>query len=465
MNGPALAAPPRVERCADWQAGTRTGKRWPTVDELMAVLGNTTSSPAFVTLTALFGDPTRVMLDGEERLAFVDAGLALHVLHMHRGDVVDRIDVLGRIGDGSPGAWGNYGGPVPHGVSFAHDVDALQSALGPADKPATCAHGPFCDYDARALRAHLQWIAGDQACVERVTIAQPLAPEQLIVDDFWYEAGEQDGVHGVVLHVRPRFASMYPARNITMTARLATHDGAPVQEAAWRMDDGSTPRRDRALERTAYLGTFAPSRDVDVFVPYVAIDLPAGTHQLAVELSAISRERGRIGKGDGPPTAMTVASVASVAPYAIDLVMPRVRTVRFGVRRVEVKRGQYDDIEAGYAALAIATLGATALFVPPTKWKLPDPQWIVYVGGELVYRSSARQDVLRASWTASTPWIRLAPDDRLELVIEDEDTSPRGDVLAKFLLGADELTAQAKTPALSAEHVTRLVIGGVAVRE
>lgn len=195
--------------------------------------------------------------------------------------------------------------------------------------------------------------------------------------------------------------------------RFATNGGRPVRATV-----DAPELRDRQGRLRVRAQTFTPGDSVavtDFFIPFYAMDLPAGPQELVMVFEA-ERSIGYRGSTSHPITLQ-----APPPPFVI--VKPPTRTITFFVSRVEVQRGSYD-----------------ATLFRPHKGR-PDLRWQVRFGnhpGAVVHSSRVHSDTFRTEWNRATPTFQWSEGDRLSIDVFDNDVAA-DDLLACFSFTYEQL--------------------------
>ena len=234
----------------------------------------------------------------------------------------------------------------------------------------------------------------------------------------------QEGVHGVAVVVRCRAKGGTRERGVGLDARLETAQGLPVP-AKVRNSYSMGFSYDGTMVRPLYVPSEGSSV-VTAFLPFYAMDLPAGPQKLHVKISA--REAPANPYEPPPPEVKVLGQTES----DVSFVKPPVKTVEIDVSQIEVQRDAYD------ASLLRARKAR------------PDLMWELHFGPRFtgtVFRSRARDDAYSATWSAGSGPFTFSEGDRLTLSVLDEDVA-NDDLIASFSYSLDELARQAadKTP-------------------
>ena len=245
-----------------------------------------------------------------------------------------------------------------------------------------------------------------------LTEARP-APSLVVVDHVRIDSRcLMDGVWGVRVSFSHRWSGLPEGATGTIAVRFATADGRPLRTTV-----ESPALRDRQghLRLEASSSTEGGAMLSDLFVPFYAIDLPAGAHQIVPTFEA-ERTDGLRGRVDHP-----LRIDDALPPFTI--VKPPTREINVLVTRVEVAPGQYD----------------AALF---RLYKArPDLYWRVRFGsrpGSVVHASRIHNDTYNTEWNRATSTITWSEGDQISIDVLDADVT-LDDLLASFTFTYEQL--------------------------
>jgi hypothetical protein len=446
-------------------------------EALRALVGRPLDDPELARVVVPLGAPEEAWArTGERAHVYADAGVVL-LWHTRPAGPPELARVrLALRADGVRA----FGGRLPAGLDRETSRAEVRAGLGA--EPARCDGGAPCVYPAQGLA-----LTYSGECLAAVDLFPPLAPDELRVALIDAAVAEAEGVQGLAVSVTVQLGTV-ERRARTLTLELRHQDGRPVglradvlaeREAPARGRRGSPEARaqDPAAEAASACAASSLCSDHGrYFVPFRALALPPGAHTLSASVRAV--DLGPVEYGRTPTTAAALAAYrAAHTPRVlrdmgsrtatITLVMPPLERARVGVLEAEAAPGEYDDTVRNAVIGTIATGGVGLLagpFVDLRKLARPDLTWTLSVGGRVLYRAAARQDVLRARWSQPGPAVTVAVGDRLRLCLEDEDYAfgsarPVDETVGCVEGSLDELEGWAKARRAPAEgKVARLVV-------
>lgn len=381
-------------RCA---LATKEGVTAPPIATLRALIGKRADDPAVAAVTGALGE-VRVghAQNGALVRSFGDAGVEISFWEWKdAAPVVADVRLAGRVD-----RLAHYAPSLPADLAFTMSRAEVEAKIGRPD--ADCTGYPMCVYSAQGVV-----LAYARECLAAVSLVHPVASDEVRYEALRAGPETVGGETGITVAFAARRGK--GAIRTEHALRLETSAGAPVSSRIAELRDGTKPGFVQRVSASL-------SGWQSIFVPFRALDLPAGHHALRVRLA--SRELGASTAHADP-----IDLRASDDAFPIDVDLPSVRLVRVGVKSVEVEPGEYDDITRNRVIAGIATGGASLLVDPAIdakKLARPDLTWSVAIGVQR-YRAPAFQDTFRASWAqASTPF-PLAPDDVVSVCIGDED--------------------------------------------
>jgi hypothetical protein len=471
--------PPRTCALSAWDARALGAPPRDLVpaEALRALVGHTLDDPELARAVAPLGEPEEAWArTGERAHLYADAGV---VLLWHTRAAGPPVLARVRLALRAEGVRA-FGGRLPAGLDRESSRSEVHAVLGAP--PGRCDAGAPCVYPARGLALTY---AGE--CLAALDLFPPLAPDEVRVALVDAEVAEAQGVQGLAVTVSAQLGTV-DSRAYALTLELRDAGGRLVGLRADVQVEREAPllgprRAPQARERDpaavvvdACAASPLCSEHGRYFVPFRALALPPGAHTLRASVRTV--DLGPVDYGRTPTTAEALAAYrAAHTPRAlrdvgsrtatITLVMPPLERARVGVVEVEVAPGEYDDTERNAIIGSIATGGVGLLAVPFVdlrKLARPDLTWTLSVGGRVLYRAPARQDVLRARWSQRAPAVTVAVGDRLRLCVEDEDYAfgsarPVDETVGCIEGSLDELEVWAKARRAPAEgKVARLVV-------
>jgi hypothetical protein len=471
--------PPRTCALSTWDARAlgRPAADVVQAEALRALVGRAQSDAELARVVAPLGVPEEAWArTGERAHVYADAGVVL-LWHTRAAGppVLARVRLALRAEDVR-----GFSGRLPAGLDRESSRGEVHAVLGaPAGR---CDAGAPCVYPARGLALTY---AGE--CLAALDLFPPLAPDEVRVALVDAEVAEALGVQGLAVTVTAQLGTV-ERRARTLTLELRDEQGRPVGLRADVQVEREAPAQGRRPPPEA--STQDPATQVAeacaaspmcsdhgrYFVPFRALALPPGAHTLTASVRTV--DLGPVDYGRTPTTAEALAAYrAAHTPRAlrdvgsrtatITLVMPPLERARVGVVEVEAAPGEYDDTERNAIIGSIATGGVGLLAVPFVDLRTlarPDLTWTLSVGGCVLYRAPARQDVLRARWSQRAPAVTVTVGDRLRLCVEDEDYAfgsarPVDETVGCVEGSLDELEVWAKARRAPAEgKVARLVV-------
>lgn len=471
--------PPRTCALSTWDARAlgRPAADVVQAEALRALVGRPQSDAELARVVAPLGAPEEAwMRTGERAHVYAAAGV---VLLWHPRAAGPPVLARVRLALRAEGVR-TFGGRLPAGLDRESSRVEVHAVLGaPAGR---CDAGAPCVYPARGLA-----LIYSGECLAALDLFPPLAADEVRVALIDAAVAEDHGVQGLAVTVTTQLGTV-DWRAYALTLELHDAAGRPVGLRADVQAEREVSARGRG--RSGEASARAPAAEVAeacaasllcsdggrYFVPFRALALPPGAHTLSASVHAV--DLGPVAYGRTPTTAEARAAYqAAHTPRTlrdvgsrtatITLVMPPLERARVGVVEVEAAPGEYDDTERNAIIGSIATGGVGLLAVPFVDLRTlarPDLTWTLSVGGRVLYRAPARQDVLRARWSQRAPAVTVAVGDRLRLCVEDEDYAfgrarPVDETVGCVEGSLDELEVWAKARRAPAEgKVARLVV-------
>lgn len=237
----------------------------------------------------------------------------------------------------------------------------------------------------------------------------PVVIERIQIDP----RNRADAVWGIRVSFQHRWRAMPEGSSGAVNVRFATTDGRPVRASV-----DSPELRDRQGRLRVRAQTYAAGDSVaiaDFFIPFYAMDLPAGPLELVMIFEA---ERSR-----SYHNMISHPLALQVPPPTFAIVKPPTRTITLLVSSVEVQPGSYD-----------------ATLFRPHKGR-PDLRWQVRFGnhpGAVIHSSRIHRDTFRTEWNRATPTFQWSEGDRLSIDVFDNDIAA-DDLLACFSFTYEQL--------------------------
>jgi hypothetical protein len=251
-----------------------------------------------------------------------------------------------------------------------------------------------------------------------------------------------EDVRGVGIGLEYRVGSVEVDKALFLVARVSVGGrkvGSLVSNVAYRDgNDGSLHSKKQlvTVPRRAW-------RQTSLFVPFYAMKLAAGPHELGVDLEAVS-DPGQCKTGERPE----IVRIVGERSAAVSITKPPYELVQILVRRVDVAEEAADSS------------------IWPWRTR-PDLAWRARLqagAGGVLFTSEVRDDTYSASWSQYSPEFPLSQGDRLTLSVIDRDVMGH-DTLGSVKLTLDDVLGRGEgATSLSAGKVSSIVLGRVKVR-
>jgi hypothetical protein len=374
----------RLMRCAPLnlagQAATTTS-----LEELRSLLGKRFDDAPVRELTKRLGGSA---------FSSVPAFINLHehglTLVVGADTRIEAIDLHGRTSTVQ-----RFQGTLPFGLDFYDRSPEVEARLG---KPLGCTAEGRCLYIEQGVEVRY----GPDACVSSMTLRPEVARGAVVPRHVHVRRDSVHGIRGIV--VQFSFASNLDVAG-QLIVRLKDENGVVPGVIATRPD----------LQRE---GKFALIADVpagpnvdglSAFVPFYALNLSVGNHQLAPSIEVEPKP--------ASPVLLSSEQAASIA-----VTQPACRWLQLGVQSLTVKSESYGD---GEGAL--------------------DLRWVLEQDGRVVFSSSESPSGFRARWNEMTPALRVCDEDTLSLNIQDVDLVFHDDVAWKTLTSSELVEGNASS--------------------
>jgi hypothetical protein len=256
-------------------------------------------------------------------------------------------------------------------------------------------------------------------------------------------AAQREDAHGLNIGLRYRVGAVEVEKALYVVARITMANGSKVtalaKSAAFR------DRNDNSLHGKKQItpvprGTW---RETEIFIPYYAMKLAPGDHQLTVRLEAVS-DPGQCKFGERPRLVPVIGKNQS----SFTLTKPPYKMVQLLIRSANVIEEASDVSLWPWRAR------------PDLKWRL---RFRAGAGG-IMHSSKVRDDVYSAGWKEYSPEFPFSQGDLLSLSVLDQDVMSH-DELGTVKLSLQELLDLRQNPRpLKAGKVSSLVLGPIKAR-
>lgn len=247
------------------------------------------------------------------------------------------------------------------------------------------------------------------------------------------------GVGGVEVPFLAKAFEASARNTIYIDAHVKTSAGKAVRAAV----DNSAIADERGLLRVAtqISSISRKGRNSSLFIPFWAMKLPPGAHDLTIELSA------RMKTGVSSRT-------SSETPL---------ETRGKNVIQTRIQKPPTKSLQVLVSEVVASPFAADASFLRPRKAR-PDLFWRLLFDKVSVYSSPVCTDCRRATWKRHSPVVHLSEGDLVTISVLDRDVA-KNDSLGSFVFTLETLQniAGSKTP-LALHHVDSMVFGPVKVR-
>ncbi len=230
------------------------------------------------------------------------------------------------------------------------------------------------------------------------------------------------------------------ARNtISVDAHVKTSDGKAVRAA---VDSRAVSDGQGRLRVSTQISSIAlRQRKSELFIPFWAMKLPPGAHDLTIELTARMKSNTTSARPSETPIEVRGKSVVGTR-----IQKPPTRSVQVLVSQV-----------------VASPIAADASFLRPRKAR-PDLFWRLLFDRVSVYSSPVCTDCRQAKWKRYSPVVQVSEGDLITVSILDRDVA-KNDRLGSFVFTLETLQniASSKVP-LALSDVDSLLLGPVKLR-